>query len=345
MSDSSACASCHTLKTTFVDSEGNIASTTPDREFPEQMPYVEWEHSDFGPGGPREQTCQSCHMPRRESAPLANRPNRLNSRTDVAEHGFLGANTLMLEILATYADELGVPPANFGDSIRASRVFLRKGVAVKIIRAEIMGGELQLDVRVVNRTGHKFPTGYPSRRAFLHVKVLDPQGTTVFESGRVRKNGQVVGVAADVRTDSYEPHFNVIRRAGQVQVYEAVMGDTDGNITHSLLRAADYLKDNRIPPFGFDKAAVPRDIRVAGRAESDRNFRGGSDIVRYRVPVPPGEALSVQVALNYQAIGFDSFRDLMASAEHPAIARFGEYFEGARNKTELVAKAEAVIQP
>jgi hypothetical protein len=345
MADSSVCAGCHTLKTPFVDGHGSIASTTPDREFPEQMPYVEWQHSDFGPGGDRERSCQSCHMPRRDGVPLANRPRWLASRDDVAEHDFLGANTLMLEILDTHAEELGVPPADFQRSIALNRAFLQQGVDLDIQRAALVDGELRLDVKVVNNSGHKFPTGYPSRRAYLHVLVKDAAGATVFESGRVKPDGMVVGINADTDPRKFEPHFNTLRRAWQVQVYEAVMGDTDGKVTHSLLRAASYLKDNRIPPAGFDKESVPADIAVVGKAAADSDFTGGADTVRYRLPLSAVAPLTVQVELNYQAIAFASFRQLRDSADDPAIRRFTDFFLGANNKTETIASAEVVVQP
>lgn len=345
MRDSSACAGCHTLKTPFIDSEGNLASTTPDREFPEQMPYVEWQHSDFGPGKANEQSCQACHMPRRDGVALANRPRWLASRDDVAEHDFLGANTLMLEILDTHSAELGVPAADFDRAIRLNREFLRDGVELVIARAAMSDGELQLDVEVRNKAGHKFPTGYPSRRAYLHVTVTDGSGHTLFESGRVGRNGAIIGVDADANGAAFERHRAVIRTADQVQVFEAVMGDTDGAVTHSLLRAARYLKDNRIPPAGFDKTAVPADIGVIGNALADADFTGGSDVVRYRLPMPTARELTVTVELNYQSIGFASFQHLRESGDHPAIVRFSDYFIGAKNKTELLATAKTIVRP
>ncbi len=41
--DSALCATCHTLFTPYVDAQGNVAG-----EFPEQVVYLEWKHSEYG---------------------------------------------------------------------------------------------------------------------------------------------------------------------------------------------------------------------------------------------------------------------------------------------------------
>jgi len=124
---------------------------------------------------------------------------------------------------------------------------------------------LTLPVVITNLTGHKFPTGYPSRRAWLHVKVEDAQGATVFEFGAYDASGQIVGHDA-----GYEPHYDAITQPGQVQIYEAVMGDVHGQLTHRLMHAAAYLKDNRLLPAGMSPATADPDIRVVGIDSSDR---------------------------------------------------------------------------
>ena len=94
-----------------------------------------------------------------------------------------------------------------------------------IDRAERTGGTLAIDVAIANLTGHKFPTGYPSRRAWLHVTVRDAAGAMVFESGRVAETGLVEGNDSDASAGTFEPHYAELTRADQVQVYESVMGN------------------------------------------------------------------------------------------------------------------------
>jgi len=61
VSDSALCASCHDLKTPFVDANGNVLTSAPESEFPEQMPYTEWQQSIFNDASPLEYLVV-CHL-------------------------------------------------------------------------------------------------------------------------------------------------------------------------------------------------------------------------------------------------------------------------------------------
>jgi hypothetical protein len=122
-----------------------------------------------------------------------------------------------------------------------------------------MGDSLTFNVRVTNTTGHRFPTGYPSRRAWLHVRVLDAGGVVRFEWGAPTAWGASSTARAtllEAQRDMVRPHLQAITRDDQVQVYETVMVDVEGAVTHLPLRAARYLKDNRILPRGW-RATTP----------------------------------------------------------------------------------------
>ena len=94
---SEVCATCHTLYTHALNASGEATS-----EFPEQMPYQEWLHSEFR----ESQSCQSCHMPVvTEPMPIASVVGPL--RENVSRHDFRGANFLMLGILNRFRAELG----------------------------------------------------------------------------------------------------------------------------------------------------------------------------------------------------------------------------------------------
>ncbi len=55
--------------------------------------------------------------------------------------------------------------------------------------------------------------------------------------------------------------YDQITQADQVQVYEPIIHNTDGDVTHTLLRASGYIKDNRLLPAGFDKTTASSDIQ------------------------------------------------------------------------------------
>ncbi len=124
-----------------------------------------------------------------------------------------------------------------------------------------------------NLSGHKFPTGYPSRRAWLHVRVTDAAGAVLFESGGLRPDGSIIGNDNDVDGTRFEPHHATIEREDQVQIYEDIMVDSDGLPTTGLLRGVRYIKDNRLLPAGMVKAQASGDIAVHGEAQGDADFR------------------------------------------------------------------------
>ena len=77
---------------------------------------------------------------------------------------------------------------------------------------------------VENLGGHKLPTAYPSRRAWLHVVVRDASGAVVFESGAMNPDGSIQGNDNDADAAKFEPHYDEIRSADQVQIYESIIG-------------------------------------------------------------------------------------------------------------------------
>jgi hypothetical protein len=314
-------------------------------EFPEQMVYSEWEHSAFTEGGELEQSCQNCHMARADGVKIANRPRNLPARDDFHRHGFYGGNTLVLDILDANREVLDVGDGDFAASIEATRQTLRSAAELSIEDVQLDGDALSVEVRVTNKIGHKLPAGFPSRRAFIHFRVTDASGRTVFESGRPNPDGTVRGVDGDTGAVAYEPHYQEITAEDQVQVYEPVMGDTNAEQTYTLLRAAGYLKDNRLPPRGFRKAAVPEQIAVRGLAAEDPDFDDGSDRVTYRIDLPANaRGIQISAALIYQTLAAGFLRDLARDAEDPAVERFLAMYEASEVRFETIAETGTVLQ-
>ena len=64
---------------------------------------------------------------------------------------------------------------------------------MRVVDVERAGSRLAFDVVVENLAGHKLPTAYSSRRAWLHVLVRDGAGRAAFESGAPRPDGSIAG--------------------------------------------------------------------------------------------------------------------------------------------------------
>jgi hypothetical protein len=336
---SELCASCHTLITQALGPDGKVIGSLP-----EQMNYQEWRHSAFDEEG---RSCQSCHMP-----PVQG-PIKISSvvgldRESLARHTFLGGNAFMLRLMNRYRAELGVeatPGELEATALATVRQLETNTATVSLDRVEITGPTLVADVVVTNLTGHKFPTGYPSRRAWLHLTVRNADGSVAFESGRLADTGRIDDNDADANANTFEAHYREITRPGEVQVYESVMGTPAGAPTTGLLQATQYLKDNRLLPRGFDKQTAPADIGVFGQAAQDDDFAAGGDRVRYRVPlVTPGRVL-VEVELRYQPIGYRWAQNL-ASYKASEPEAFVRYFNAlAPSSSVVVGRAQRAVGP
>jgi hypothetical protein len=337
---SELCATCHTLITEARGPDGRIIGSLP-----EQMNYQEWRHSAFMGEG---RSCQSCHMP------AAAGPIRVSSvlgrdREQLARHTFLGGNAFMLRMMNRYRLELGIEatPAELDASARATTRQLEHDTAsVAVERTTLSGGTLAFDVLVTNITGHKLPTGYPSRRVWLHVTARDTTGRVLFESGRIAADGSIDGNASDADAGTFEPHYREITGSDEVQIYESIMGTPAGTPTTGLLQATRYLKDNRLLPRGFDKSRAPAEIAVIGAAVADEDFSGGTDRVRYRLPLAtPAAPISLEVELRFQPIAFRWAQNL-AAYDAPEPKRFVGYFNRmAQESSTLLARVRTEVGP
>jgi hypothetical protein len=315
--DSKLCATCHNLDTPVISADGTL--TNPLQYFPEQAVYTEWEYSDFN----TTQNCQDCHMPQSEGSVViatgGSTQNPLPARPQFYQHKFLGANTYMLDIIKNNHTKLvaktvtTIDTERFEKSIAETRDFLtgngdfiKAAADVNIITPNFEEGTLKFSVKVSNHSGHKFPTSIPIRRAWLHVKVTNASDQTVFESGAMNSNGQIIGVDDN---SNYEKHYKEISGESEVQVYEAIMLNTDGNQTYTFLNAARYAKDNRILPEGY-RSDTPDNAKPYGEAVEDDDFIGGSDTVKYEISELEDVAYTISVTLKYQTVSYGFMQDL-----------------------------------
>jgi hypothetical protein len=330
------CATCHNLYTPYIDAEGNVLG-----EFPEQTPFTEWQYSTFGKSG---QSCQGCHMPQAQGGVrISITPTDLPERQPFYQHFFVGGNAYMLRILRDWGGSLGVTAnkEHFDATLeRVGEQLGERSATLALNDLRLSGDKLSATFEIVTLTGHKFPTSFPSRRAWLHVTVTDATGQVVFESGKHIADGSIVGNAADEDAAAYEPHYDLITAADEVQIYEPVMGDNEGKVTYQLLRGAQYLKDNRLLPAGADKATLPKDIAVYGEAAQDRTFVGGRDEVKYEVDVKGATGpFTVNAELLYEPLSFRFIQDLLAD-DTPEVKTFATVQKDADASAVVVATIE-----
>ena len=331
---SELCATCHTLHTQTLGPQGETIG-----ELPEQMPFQEWQHSSYR----QEKSCQDCHMPAVEDtmaiASVLGMP-----RAGLSRHDFRGSNVFMLQMLNRFRAELGVQasPQEMELAARKAREFLQQQTArVSVDRARITGGRLEAEVAITSLTGHKLPSAYPSRRAWLHFTVRDASGRMVFESGALSPNGSIQGNDNDADPARYEPHYDQIRSAEEVQIFESILVDRDNAVTTGLLSGLRYAKDNRLLPIGFDKGTADKDIAVHGGAATDADFVGGSDRVRYVVDLDGARGpFAVEASLWFQAIGF-RWAENLRPYDAEETQRFVRYYEAMAPASGIVLARDA----
>lgn len=186
---------------------------------------------------------------------------------------------------------------------------------VSVSPATISNQKLVADVKVTNKTGHRFPSGVGFRRAFLEFRVVDNDtDKTVWCSGCTNELGVIMNGSErlpselfDVYTDGtkpatlgypdacnksvpqhYQTHFfwdaqkntgSAITRQDQVQIYEELNLNIQCQMTTSFLRRDYQLKDNRLLPFGWTST---------GPLNADKTPYISADYLHETLPVKVG---------------------------------------------------------
>lgn len=260
-------------------------------------------------------------------------------RTGFRRHELLGLNAFLLTLFKQYPDVMGVRTTDYmsgsstglDDAIAHVIQQARTSTAKVHIRTHLSGDTLVADVEVINLTGHRFPSGVGFRRAFLDFEVRDANAPAdaapIFASGRADDRGRILD--ANGRTlpsefferdahgrQQYQPHFDEahpITSPDQVQIFEELVRDANGNFTTSFVRRDTEVKDNRLLPIGWKAhpaAPMPEYFLHAtfpeGGAARDPRYRDGLGhaITRYVVRIPRGidpARLRVTATLYYQS--------------------------------------------
>jgi hypothetical protein len=183
-------------------------------------------------------TCQDCHMPTVPGKSCFFGP----SRPDNKRHDFAGAAAQVLDIIAEYTRDDPTVNQNAIAVARAKAVsMLERAASLSLAR---IGPSLR--VRVTNETGHKLPTGHiEGRRVWVNVKYYDEFNALIDECGHY---DEAEAELDESTTTVFEMHVGLSEYAA------GATGLPAGPTGHMSL-ADTIVKDNRIPPRGFNNAA------------------------------------------------------------------------------------------
>ncbi len=337
ISESALCGACHTL-----------LAEHGDQPFPEQTPYLEWRNSVFtSESGPNSesQSCQSCHMPEFGATKIARNPGgrdfNIPLRPDYSAHLFVGGNAFLLDMLRENAEELGVtaPPEALERTAMATRRQLaERTTRVAIEGARREGTRLLFSVHVENLTGHKFPSGYPARRAWLEVDVRAGRDV-LFSSGRSDERGRLIGVADERAL----PHVDRVSDPRSVQVWEMVAADTEGRPVTDLSRMATRIKDNRLLPRGWRPDGPHSEHTAPVGTAGDSDFAAGSDRVHFDVEVGDGErTLRIVAWVRYQPMP-PTWVDPLRAVDHEHARQFVRFYDAADPRPEVAGLAVRTV--
>ena len=321
LGDSELCGTCHTY---FVGSS-----------FPLQTTYFEWFYSDHR----GVQTCQDCHMPEAVGGVRIATESDF-PRSPFSEHVLVGGNAYMLDLFKTFVDDLGLTASAEQFEVTRQRTveqLRNQTVELEFEQMHLSGGRLTADLRIKNLTGHKFPSGFPSRRAWIRFVIADGNGQIVFESGGTDAVGRIIHNNGDADPTVFEPHYLAIVQPEQVQIYESIMANASGEIITELMGATEYLKDNRIMPAGQDKFGAVEAIQPRGNAVGDEDFQGGVDEIQYAIDLREETGpFTVTVEVLYQSIAHP-WVDAMRGLGSDEVEKFLRKYDAVPNEPVVVA--------
>ena len=335
--DAGICAGCHTLITdTFDPADG---SPTGDR-FVEQATYHEWLNSTYDV---EDVSCQDCHMPQIEdSVVISANYLFLEGRSPYGLHDMVGANTFMLQLMKDNKEalEINATDENYDETIAKTLDMLQQQTLdMDLQLMDVFNDTAYINLSLVNKAGHKFPSGYPARRAVVEFLVTNEEGDTLFHTGTFDQDYYVQQEDAP-----FEPHHAYISSDEQVQIYEIVPVDINLNFSSVLEYGYISLKDNRLTPLGFTTSHPAYDTtQILGAALNDPDFNfqqgiegsGGDDIL-FGIGLNDYIGhLDVQAWVHYQSLP-PKWMESMFEVSTPEIDSFKVMFDQADHTPVLI---------
>ncbi|TXG39417.1 T9SS type A sorting domain-containing protein [Seonamhaeicola maritimus] len=306
------CATCHDVSNPVFSktSEGAYLPNTIGEEapsfnkhdmFPAERTYSEWKMSAYNTpegvpsnvfGGNKENvsSCIDCHM--QDVTGKGSEKNSSPIRNDLALHDLTGGNTF-IPLLIKDLHETEVDTVAINAGIVRAKYMLQNAATLNVNSTKEANG-YQVQVEVVNETGHKLPSGYPEgRRIWINVQAIDIENNIIYESGAYNAE---TGVLNKNGTKIYEAKLGMSQEVADLANTNAPGYYSSGVSFHFALNNT-IVKDNRIPPRGFTNANF-ESIQAApvGYSYPDGAY---SDTTLYNIPL---ETHRINVKLLYQTV-------------------------------------------
>ena len=296
---------------------------------------------DYADTTPRYFTCQTCHM-RPTTGPGCNKKGA-PIRTDLPLHDLTGGNYWIPDAIL-YQEAVGTLRLGSGlttvqvDALNAGKDRARQQLDLAA-SLEVQGNKL----KVTNLTGHKLISGYPEgRRMWLNIKWYDKNGALLREDGEygslsVDINGTTTQVDTilnlyDPNTKIYEAHYGMSQewakslsdlgydpnmplsfdRLTMTGVPDLTLGELAAQPAGSYAETFHFVlndkvvKDNRIPPYGFNYEEARKRNALPVPATQYGGGSGGTYNYWDEVSLnPPSGADHAVISLLYQPTSWE----------------------------------------
>jgi hypothetical protein len=267
-------------------------------------------------------------------------------------HTLLGVNLFTMEMFGQFRTDLGLfktdpmlpnpgrTVSSHDTAVASSLELAAKSAKLNVLSAGKSGGSLHADVQVVNMAGHSLPSGVGFRRAFLCLEVMDASGKTLWASGNTSGDGIIVdGNGRPLVTEFFDPaqqkfqqhrwKDDPITSEDQVQIYEELVVNPEGQLTTSFLSLDRRVKDNRLQPKGWKPGGPYAGETAAVGTGADPSYTNGSgsSIVSYRIPMTAKilSAAQIRATLYYQSIPPYYLRQRRETGEGPDANRLVQF--------------------
>lgn len=324
---SAFCGQCHNVTSPARNRRDPETGEDLGYKLPVDRTYDEWKQSAFAiPEGPDFASCQECHMPAPDldgdgrpnpAFACSTPPGRRGFATEldgpVRTHFFRGGSVFMLEALKGEYGRSLRRERQFDAAIEASKQLMTEALRTDLSSEQARvaaGGSVDATFTVINKAGHKFPSGYiEGRRAFVNLQAgedRDGDGTLdadeiSFESGAYDEESAIL--VEDEQARIYEAKVGIFNYNGDGKC-DVVDASSGNKMFHFALN--DCIKsDNRIPPKGFRPSEETAPVAAAyPENPNDPGALANWDVVPYSIPVPEDayRPMLVKATVYYQSV-------------------------------------------